>query len=169
MLLCKDWAMENPELVQGTDKEFLEYKPYLKGVLSSQLLCRLSIPPTSSGNHAPATAADQQPPPLVDFWGILNIQDEFDKAYIIAQVERFCSLYNIRGFNPNEDNASSVMNVAAHVDLSYDDQAAAAAAAAAEAAAPRRIPFFLFVFARSLLFFCAVWKRERERCERDLS
>ena len=133
MLLCKDWAMENPELVQGTDKEFLEYKPYLKGVLSSQLLCRLSIPPTSSGNHAPSTAADQQPPPLVDFWGILNIQDEFDKAYIIAQVERFCSLYNIRGFNPNEDNASSVMNVAAHVDLSYDDQAAAAAAAAAAA------------------------------------
>lgn len=24
-------------------------------------------------------------------------QDEFDKSYIIAQVERFCSLYNIRG------------------------------------------------------------------------
>jgi len=31
-----------------------------------------------------------------DFWKILGIDDEFDKAYIITQIEKFCALYSIR-------------------------------------------------------------------------
>lgn len=73
-LLCKDWAVENLALVEGTDAKFLEYKPYLKGYLSSQLLCRLSIPPLNKDVDTP----------VVDFWGICDIHDEFDKAYIVV-------------------------------------------------------------------------------------
>jgi len=37
-----------------------------------------------------------------DFWKILGVKDEFDRAHIVANVERFCSLYNIRGSNSND-------------------------------------------------------------------
>ncbi len=117
-LLCKDWALENEDLVEGSDHKFLDYKPYLKGTLSSQLLCRLSIPQKDLDN---------------DFWGILGIQDEFDKAYIVAQIERFCTLYHIRMNTTFED---------AHVDSTFlDDHAATAAAAAAAAANNMMSPF----------------------------
>jgi len=119
-LLCKDWAVENLDLVEGTDAKFLEYKPYLKGYLSSQLLCRLSIPPSKDMDT-----------PLVDFWGICSIEDEFDKAYIIAQVERFCALYNIRGSVTAYDDATSAVDAALYGDLSNPEHVAAAAAAAA--------------------------------------
>merc|ERR1719253_1841988 len=43
-LLCRDWSLENEAIVAATDARFLHYKSYLKGRLTSQLLCRLSIP-----------------------------------------------------------------------------------------------------------------------------
>ena len=117
-LLCKDWAIENEDLVDGTDQKFLDYKPYLKGFLSSQLLCRLSIP--------------QQKEVYTDFWAILGIQDEFDKAYIIAQIERFCTLYQIRMGTVFLDDT---------VDSAFLDPHDAATAAAAAAAAANAMPF----------------------------
>jgi len=72
-LLCREWAAENPEVVEASDAKFHEYKSYLKGVLSPQLLCRLSIPPNKDDGMEPQT-------PVVDFWGILGIEDEFDKV-----------------------------------------------------------------------------------------
>merc|ERR1740130_820563 len=44
-ILCKDWVADtNIELINNIDTNFESYKPYLKGKLSSQLLCRLCIP-----------------------------------------------------------------------------------------------------------------------------
>ena len=119
-LLCKDWATENAEVVENTDAKFLAYKPYVKGQLTSQLLCRLSIPPNKTdGNNAEASPST----PPVDFWGILGIQDEFDKQYIVAQVERFCGLYTIRG---NIDDADGTLF---NNDIASPEAVAAAAAA----------------------------------------
>ena len=73
-------------LVETADAKFLEYKPYLKGMLSSQLLCRLSVPPAKDLIEGVNSQS------AVDFWGILGVEDEFDKRYIVAQVERFCLL-----------------------------------------------------------------------------
>ena len=72
--------MENEVVVETTDAKFLDYKPYLKGLLTSQLLCRLSIPPTKE----PALDGSTQ---SLDFWEILGITDSFDRAYIVAQVQ----------------------------------------------------------------------------------
>ena len=79
--------MENEVLVETTDAKFIDYKPYLKGMLTSQLLCRLSIPTVKE--HADGATTKS-----LDFWEILGINDEFDRAYIIAQVSRHwpCSL-----------------------------------------------------------------------------
>jgi hypothetical protein len=146
-LLCPEWAAENPEVVDASDHKFLEYKSYLKGELSPQLLCRLSTPPLKEDDGAP---------PGVDFWGILGVQDEFDKSYIIAQVERFSALYNIRG-SFDEDNffepmdpatvaaaAAAGMAVSPGGDLvpwaGMDTSAATAAAAAAAAVAVETHP-----------------------------
>jgi hypothetical protein len=84
-LLCKEWAIENELLVETTDAKFLDYKPYLKGLLTSQLLCRLSIPP----NKDPSL--DGGSPQSLDFWEILGVTDDFDRSYIVAQV-RFALL-----------------------------------------------------------------------------
>jgi hypothetical protein len=85
-------------LVETADAKLIDYKPYLKGLLSSQLLCRLSIPtpkePTIDGTSQSNS---------LDFWNILGIEDEFDKSFIVAQIERFCDLYNIRGVSPDDD------------------------------------------------------------------
>ena len=118
-LLCKDWAAENEMLVETADAKLLDYKPYLKGHLTAQLLCRLSIPPAKElvdGSHISNA---------VDFWGILGVEDEFDKSYIVAQVERFCSLYNLRGGAVEEPDS-----IFGH-DISTTDPTALAAAAAA--------------------------------------
>mmetsp|Transcript_2545 Transcript_2545/g.6095 ORF Transcript_2545/g.6095 Transcript_2545/m.6095 type:complete len:619 (+) Transcript_2545:250-2106(+) len=160
-LLCKEWAMQNLEVVEATDKLFLDYKPYLKGYLSSQLLCRLSIPPLMR-NHS-SNDPSPHPSPMVDFWGILQINDEFDKAYVIAQIERFSALYQIHSTtilpDVNHVNVTSPSlplpehhhqlhppppqqqhhhphhhpnnSNGATIDLPYDDHAAAVAAAAA--------------------------------------
>jgi len=116
-LLCKDWAQENDDLVDCVDDKFLEYKSFTKGMLSAQLLCRLSIPHPKEHDGGEATVP-------VDFWAILGIEDEFDKSYIIAQVERFCTLYNVRG--PSLDDVDSLLT-----DNFGGDAASAAAAMAA--------------------------------------
>ena len=137
-LLCKDWAQENEILVENADSKFLEYKPYMKGILSSQLLCRLSL-------QAKEGLDGSQP--QIDFWRILGIEDEFDKSYIIAQVERFNILYNVRG-NQLDDDAGGLfatdlvtadptaglpVSPGTFAPLAYMDQAAAAAAWSAAA------------------------------------
>jgi hypothetical protein len=71
-LLCRDWARENEVLVDTTDAKFLEYKPFLKGIISSQLLCRLSMPHDITMS--------------LDFWDVLGVADDFDRAYIVSQV-----------------------------------------------------------------------------------
>lgn len=92
-ILCKEWVILNDDIARACDDKFMEYKPYLKGLLTSQLLCRLSIPVVHNINNKEADGSGG----VVDFWRILGITDEFDKAYIVAQVERFCAMYNIRG------------------------------------------------------------------------
>jgi hypothetical protein len=118
-LLCKDWASENEVLVETADAKFLEYKPYLKGLLTSQLLCRLSTPALKDSIESSHSLSG------VDFWGILGVEDEFDKSYIIAQVERFSALYSIRGGSVDESES-----IFGH-DISTADPTALAAAAAA--------------------------------------
>ncbi len=116
-LVCKDWAADNEELVDSVDVKFMHYKSYLKGMLTPQLLCRLSLPQKKeSETGVPA-------PNPVDFWGILGIHDEFDKAYIIAQIERFSSLYNILG--PVTDDMDSMFSD--HLTGAVDTATAAAA------------------------------------------
>jgi hypothetical protein len=121
-LLCKDWASENEALVDNTDSRFLDFKPYLKGLLSSQLLCRLSIPPSKDGIDGAPTQLS------IDFWRVLGVEDEFDKSYIIAQVERFCSLYHIRGPAAALDETHSDGGLFSSHELSSPETLAAAAA-----------------------------------------
>jgi hypothetical protein len=92
-LLCRDWSQENENILSSMDDKFIKYKSYLKGRLTSQLLCRLSAGGESQGMAENSKA---------DFWTILGVLDEFDKSHIVANIERFCSLYNIRGTNPDE-------------------------------------------------------------------
>jgi hypothetical protein len=97
-LLCREWANENQVLVETTDAKFLDYKPYLKGLLSSQLLCRLSIPaqtnPLPETKTAPVEEEKSSTPNTItnDFWEILGITDSFDRSYIVAQVRFFISM-----------------------------------------------------------------------------
>jgi hypothetical protein len=95
-LLCREWAVENQVLVETADAKFLDYKPYLKGLVSSQLLCRLSIP-TSNGlssvmkisnntDDGGSSTTSTSTNTATDFWEILGICDAFDRAYIVAQV-----------------------------------------------------------------------------------
>ena len=86
-------------------------------MLSSQLLCRLSLPQKKDGDGGVAT------PNPVDFWGILGIDDEFDKAYIIAQIERFACLYNVLG--SATDDVDSMFSE--HLSGAVDTATAAAA------------------------------------------
>jgi hypothetical protein len=90
-LLCHEWAIENQVLVETTDAKFLDYKPYLKGMISSQLLCRLSIP-TSNPPASTATSSSTTNSVMTDFWDTLGISDSFDRSYIIAQVRFFIPL-----------------------------------------------------------------------------
>ena len=133
-LLCRDWALQNADLVDACDTKFLEYKPYLKGYLTSQLLCRLSIPPKSSSSTSESTESSSYKDLPIDFWGILGIADDFDKNFIISQIERFCTLYLIRGGSASSGmgNYSSSVDAALNtMDLSATEQAAQLAAAVA--------------------------------------
>lgn len=122
-------------LVENADAKFLDYKPYLKGLLTSQLLCRLSVP----------NVKDSPIEPALDFWRILGIEDDFDKSYIVAQVERFSVLYNIRGIQSDDDSlngdlgdslaAAAAMHPIVNFPAYAMDQSAAAAAAAVAASA----------------------------------
>jgi len=105
--LCPNWAARNTEIVAATNSLLSSYKPYLGGQLSSQLLCRLSIYgrekfefPWMEGNS----------PPSFDFWKILGVEDDFDRAHIVANIERFCSLYNICGGDPNDSSISAAFS-----------------------------------------------------------
>ena len=108
-------------MVDACDQKFVGYKPYLKGMLSSQLLCRLSLPTIKDSNLDASSSHSTS----VDFWAVLGIDDEFDKAYVVAQIERFCALYNIRG--PTLDDVDALFGG----DLGSSDPAATLAAAAA--------------------------------------
>jgi hypothetical protein len=66
-LLCRDWAVENDGILDTCDQKFVEFKPYMKGILTSQLLCRLTIPATDGSAS-------------VDFLNVLGVEDEFDKV-----------------------------------------------------------------------------------------
>ena len=91
-LLCPDWSLENEAVVAAVDANFLRWKSYLRGQLTSQLLCRVSI-----GNGIRETHHDPAAPATIDFWQRLGVHDGFDRAHIVANIERFCSLYNICG------------------------------------------------------------------------
>ncbi|VEU34140.1 unnamed protein product [Pseudo-nitzschia multistriata] len=112
-LLCREWAETdvNLELIETVDDKFESYKPYMKGKLSSQLLCRLCIP--SDGDRKEVGEATNKPDFLKN---VLGIEDDFDRAYVIAQVERFCDFYDIRGIRQQAEapvagaNASAVVN-----------------------------------------------------------
>mmetsp|Transcript_14189 Transcript_14189/g.28958 ORF Transcript_14189/g.28958 Transcript_14189/m.28958 type:complete len:449 (+) Transcript_14189:59-1405(+) len=106
-LLCPEWASSNAEIAAATDALLMSYKPYLGGQLSSQLLCRLSIFgretfdfPWMEGNS----------PPSSDFWKIVGVEDDFDRAHIVGNIERFCSFYNICGGNPNDSSISAAFS-----------------------------------------------------------
>lgn len=105
-LLCRDWAIENEDIVLATDFKFIEYKSYLKGRLSSQLLCRLSIPEIPLETETSPIVSTRH----IDFWGVLGIQDDFDKSYIVSQIERFCALYSIRAIVVDDDLIEQPIN-----------------------------------------------------------
>lgn len=106
-LLCKKWALENAEVVAQVDEKFVGYKSYLNGQLSSQLLCRLSMlaSETESASSQDGVPQNKQ----LDFWAILGVDDEFDRNYIVAQIEKYCTLYSIRGGNAILDEESLLL------------------------------------------------------------
>ena len=85
----------------------MSYKPYLGGQLTAQLLCRLSI---YGRETLEFPWMDGNSPPSIDFWRILGVEDDFDRAYIVANIDRFCSLYNICGGNPNDSSISAAFS-----------------------------------------------------------
>jgi len=163
-LLCRDWSLENESIIAATDTRFLHYKSYLKGQLTSQLLCRLSI----SGNELSpkehvatlemAHDPTAMPAPSIDFWKILGVEDEFDRAHIVANIERFCSLYNIRGgtldelpFSPVADSPTMIGNhyyqdASVHHPIDPSSAAAAAAAAGMSTMSPTMSPPATFLY-----------------------
>jgi len=100
-LLCQKWTIENQEIMSKVDQKFLQYKSFMKGKLSSQLLCRLSTLTNEYDPHITVDGTHSQLNRPLDFWAILGVEDEFDRNYIIAQIEKFCSLYHIRGTSAN--------------------------------------------------------------------
>lgn len=90
-LLCKEWAAENVELLSLIDSNFLQYKSYLKGLMSSQLLCRVSIYSEGFSSSEKNDLKNK-----INFWKFLGVKDEFDCDYICSQIEKFCSLYGLR-------------------------------------------------------------------------
>ena len=74
-LLCRDWAQENEEIVAATDSRFLHYKSYLKGQLTLQLLCRLSISGHECPKHHATVKVDPTATNSIDFWRILGVED----------------------------------------------------------------------------------------------
>ena len=119
-LLCKDWVQHgsasvaddsqnegtrqgsnNRQLAEAADAKLVEYKPYLKdGKISPHLLCILcqkqqeSSPPSMHSHF--------------DFFNVLNITDNFDKAYVLSQVERFESMYNILNLTGRKNDKNRI-------------------------------------------------------------
>jgi hypothetical protein len=121
-LLCKEWveADDNLEIIETADSKFESYKPYLKGKLSSQLLCRLCIPSDGGkeslddSNHGNNNSHNSHSHKMDFLKNILDIRDDFDKAYVIAQVERFCAVYDIRGTRQQSEISNSQAAVQQH-------------------------------------------------------
>ena len=148
-LLCRDWCQENESILSSMDDRFVGYKSYLKGRLTSQLLCRLS----SSGREVPSVSAPLPHESTIDFWKILGVQDEFDRAHIVANVERFCSLYNIRGASSDElDHTSDFGTNFVVADQGMPDEGAAAAAAMYQSEKPVTTEVSRNFSSRQLLF-----------------
>ena len=82
--LCPDWAKENQQIVGSIDERFFNFKPYLRGKITSQLLCRLSCTSFKTADGG-----------AFDFWLKMGVEDDFDRAYITSSVERFCSTYQV--------------------------------------------------------------------------
>ena len=75
-LLCPSWSASQDTLcLRRIDKSFENFKPYLNGVLSAPLLCRIGL--------------------KANFWTKIGISDEFDREYVASQVEKFRDLYEI--------------------------------------------------------------------------
>lgn len=70
----------------------------MKGVLSSQTLCRISIPEIGkddAGGHG------------FEFWRQLGVHDEIDLRYIISQVERFLFVFSIRVYEDHQEQSTN--------------------------------------------------------------
>ena len=94
-ILCREWSKDNIHILPTLDANFLQYKSYLRGLLSSQLLCRVSI-------YSDGFSSEKDPSKL-NFWKMLGVQDDFDCDYISSQVEKFCSLYGLRNHAEEEN------------------------------------------------------------------
>jgi len=69
-VLCRSWAQSKEKpFLESIDHHFTNFKPYLNGRLSANLLCRIGIKD--------------------NFWKNMGILDEFDRDYIVSQIERF--------------------------------------------------------------------------------
>jgi len=104
-LLCPDWASENSDIAASANSILLDYKPYSKGRLSSRLLCRLSVQEYSKAKNSEY--------PNANLWKTLGIQDDFDRAYIISQIERFSFHYSINVFFTEDDLYDVVLGATA--------------------------------------------------------
>lgn len=86
-LLCPQWASEHHNCVNLMDEKFVKYKGYMRGFLSSQALCRISIPEIGNNDKEEHS---------FEFWRQLGVHDEIDLRYIISQIERFLIVFSIR-------------------------------------------------------------------------
>ena len=82
------------DCVNGMDEKFVQYKRYMKGVLSSQALCRISIPELGKDDKDDVYG--------LEFWRQLGVHDEIDLRYIVGQIERFLYVYSIRVYEDRE-------------------------------------------------------------------
>eukprot|EP00593_Proboscia_inermis_P001596 CAMPEP_0171294646 /NCGR_PEP_ID=MMETSP0816-20121228/3145_1 /TAXON_ID=420281 /ORGANISM="Proboscia inermis, Strain CCAP1064/1" /LENGTH=541 /DNA_ID=CAMNT_0011766659 /DNA_START=45 /DNA_END=1670 /DNA_ORIENTATION=- len=147
-LLCRDWANENRDIIDQVDGKFLAFKGYLKGQLTSQLLCRLSIetPQPAIESFEQDVSAESNKKKNLSFWQVLGVEDSFDRSYIVSQVERFCTMFNIKGGSPIDEGLVHTQHpmlppgtpgfegIGVPMVLGLDSVQAAAAAAAAVAA-----------------------------------
>ena len=116
-LLCPGWASLNADIAAATDARLMSYKPYLGGQLSSQLLCRLSI---FGSETVSLPWMEGNSPPSFDFWKILGVEDGFDRAHIVSNIERFCSVFDICGGNPNDSSISAFSPFSSVPNQGYD-------------------------------------------------
>ena len=99
-LIAREWLLslsqeqgqaDGVSICSEMDTKFQKYKPFLSGKMSAPLLCRIGLKDS--------------------FWTTLGIVDEFDRSYIMSQVERFREMYgiamNINEIGPRDDVKSN--------------------------------------------------------------